>query len=105
MFIVKIDDKKTRRFSTRKSSRSYARRAIRRGANFVTIFVRASNDDTSNEINEDDVLANVYRARIDDTTRVRDFVRVDVNAFVAYVRAIENARDAKTRTSKKRDNA
>ena len=100
MFIVKIDDTKTRRFSTRKSARSYSRRAIRRGANFVAIFVRANNDDASNETNENDVLANVYRARIDDATRVRDFVRIDVNEFVAYVRAI-NARESTTKTSKK----
>ena len=101
MFIVKIDDTKTRRFSTRKSARSYSRRSIRRGASFVAIFVRANNDDVSNEIDENDTLTNVYRARIDDVTRVRDFVRIDRDTFVAYVRAI----DAKTRNAKTRKNA
>jgi len=101
MFIVKIDDTKTRRFSTRKSARSYARRSIRRGANFVAIFIRANDDDASNETNENDVIANVYRARIDDATRVRDFVRIDVNEFRAFVNAI----DAKTRNASKSKNA
>jgi hypothetical protein len=101
MFIVRIDDTKTRRFSTRKSARSYSRRAIRRGANFVAIFVRANDDDATNETNENDVLANVYRARIDDETRVRSFVRIDVNEFRAYVNAItRNENDAKSRKTK-----
>jgi hypothetical protein len=93
MYIVRIDDAKSRKFSTRKSARSKSRRAIERGASFVAIFERRTNDET-NEIVEGDTLKNVYTFVIDDVTKSRRHRRIEIDDWNAYVRANAKTRNA-----------
>lgn len=80
-YIVSVhlpETKRTERaFSAHKSARSFARRSIREGADFVTISFRP----TDAEGNEKDALRNVYRAEVDTVNHVRRHARVPVDSF------------------------
>ena len=104
MFIVhtmRDESLAAKRFSERKSARSFARRSIRGGANFAAISERDSALDTSDSPLDSDTVRNVYVPSVldmgDGTAPVRTFRRIDVGAFAALVRrnvsALESVAD------------
>lgn len=76
-FVVTTSKGEKKAFSSHKSARSFSRSAIRGGADWVFIHLKKDAQD----LKEEGILRNVYRAEVDTKAHTRTHVRVPLEGW------------------------